>query len=121
MVQYWGLAGVFVGTLASSVAVPNWYRPIVVYKYVFDSSVIDYFKRFFFYSLILILNIFITSSIQTYFFSDINLLNFVINMFLCLIIPNLFIISVFYKTKDFKKSKNIILNQLKGAKIWRRK
>lgn len=121
MVQYWGLTGVFVGTLASSIAVPNWYRPIVVYKYVFDSSVIDYFKRFFVYSLVLIINIFITSMIQKQFFGEINLLNFIINMFLCLIIPNLFIILVFYKTKDFKKSKRMVMNQLKGVKLWKRK
>ena len=37
-VKLWGLLGVFVGTIASTILVILWARPYYVYKYVFKES-----------------------------------------------------------------------------------
>lgn len=44
--KYWGLKGVYIGTLVSSMW-PNIVRPIIIFKYVFQRSSADYFKRYF--------------------------------------------------------------------------
>jgi len=113
LVRKIGLAGVFMGTLVSSIAAPNWYRPIVVYKYIFDDSVINYFKELFFYLFVFIINIIITNEIKTLFFSEVNLINFIFNMLMCTIIPNLIIIIIFHKTNEFKKTKKMFVKLIK--------
>ena len=35
--KYWGLNGVIIGTIVSSI-IPNYFRPYVIYKYVFEES-----------------------------------------------------------------------------------
>ena len=47
LVQRWGLAGVFMGTLVSSIVLPCWQRPYVVYKYALKTSCKKYFIKYY--------------------------------------------------------------------------
>ncbi|MEO3945388.1 hypothetical protein [Gorillibacterium sp. CAU 1737] len=50
LVQYMGIAGVFLGSLIGSLVVPFWYTPHLVYRHVFKRSVADYYRRYVGYS-----------------------------------------------------------------------
>ncbi len=47
-----GIIGVFLGTTISFVTTSFWVEPMVLYKYGFQRSVLDYFKRYGFYVLV---------------------------------------------------------------------
>ena len=60
LVRYIGITGVFVGTLISSVFVPFWTTPYLVYKKVFKLPLVHYFRTYFLYLLIGVGTYFIT-------------------------------------------------------------
>ena len=49
LVKPLGIAGVLLGTLISSIAIPLWQRPYIIYKYIFKKSSKEYFILFFKY------------------------------------------------------------------------
>jgi len=107
-----GLAGVFLGTVISSIAIPCWYRPMVVYRYAFHRSCKEYFVIYAKYAAVVLLNLFLTIGI-----SKVLLLkmggsmwsDFLIKGGVCAIVPNLIIILLFRKTEEF----NYIVSLLK--------
>lgn len=51
LVQWWGIAGVFIGTLISALALPFWTTPLLVYKKVFDRPVWLYYRKYSLYTM----------------------------------------------------------------------
>lgn len=49
LAKYMGVAGVFLGTIIGSLLTADWYRPIVIYKHVFHTSVRRYYLRYLLY------------------------------------------------------------------------
>lgn len=102
---YLGLPGVFLGTVVSSVSIPCWYRPVVVYRYAFQKSPKEYFITYFKYMAVVALNVWLVIGIDKYLLKNICLSKF--GMFLskglvCLLIPNIIIIVLFYNTEEFQ-------------------
>ena len=52
LVKKVGLLGVLMGTFISSVALPSWQRPMIVYKYILQKSSLRYFIEYFKYAFI---------------------------------------------------------------------
>ena len=121
LVQRWGLAGVFMGTLVSSIILPCWQRPYIVCKYALNTSSKDYFVKYFKYlSMVIVLTIGI-SFICHKFLLDTTIFNFILRMILCILVPNTLFILIFRKTSDFKEIVNIINNVLGGRFTWIKK
>lgn len=55
-----GLIGVLIGTIVSSIAIPCWQRPYLIYKYVLNKSSVQYFIEYFKYTFILLICTIIT-------------------------------------------------------------
>jgi O-antigen/teichoic acid export membrane protein len=103
LVQYLGLAGVFMGTILSSILLPFWHRPMIVYRYVFDVSSIEYFIKYFQFSLVVVFNTFLAGSLIDIVFKDeISYMSFFFSLMICLIVPNILIVLFFYKSKEFQ-------------------
>jgi O-antigen/teichoic acid export membrane protein len=101
LVQHVGITGVFIGTFISTITVPYWIAPYLVYKKVFKINVLYYFIKYFLYFFIGIFAYFITywaGSLLT--LSPFS--NLVIRGILCLIIPNLIYILLFHRTAEFQ-------------------
>lgn len=99
-----GLPGVFLGTVVSSVAVPCWYRPMVVYKYAFQKPVSEYFARYFMYLAVVFLNLFLVIGINHVIIDSFVFnvyISFVLKMTVCAILPNAVIIILFHRTDEF--------------------
>lgn len=101
LVQYIGIAGVFTGTIVSALFVPFWRTPYLVYKNVFSKPVYQYFSTYFSYVLLgvgaYLLTNFICSFIRINSFLDL-----ILEGLICLSVPNLIYISVFYRTSEYK-------------------
>lgn len=61
-VKYFGLAGIFLGTLTSTLTTSFWVEPYILYKHKFNQTIKDYFQRYGKYSLVVM-----TSTLISYF------------------------------------------------------
>ena len=121
LVQKWGLAGVFMGTLVSSVVLPCWQRPYIVCKYALNTSSKGYFKKYIKYLFVVILCTVGIAFICNRFLFETTMINFILRMGICTIIPNCLFILLFRKTDEFKEIINIMDNMLGGKIPWIRK
>lgn len=108
LVQYIGLVGVFLGTTISTLSIVFWNVPRLVYKNVFKKPLIIYFKKYALYTFLT----FVVGIITTYACGIIQVnhtfTSLVLKGILCLLIPNLFYFTVFYKTQEFQYIYNIL-------------
>lgn len=109
LVRYFGILGVFIGTTISTLTTVSWIEPYVLYKYGLRSSVISYFKRYLLYSIVTLLTLFITLGL-TNIFNEVNVLNFSIQLIICIVIPNIIFIGLFYRTEEFQYLRNVLIN-----------
>ena len=107
LVHYIGLAGILLGTLISYL-LPLIIKPFIVFKYVFDKNVFEYFKTFFVQVFTLLLSGVVVFCILNLIHFNSLILEVIINFVLSLIIPTIIIILVYGKTEEFNRSKNRI-------------
>ena len=101
LVKFLGISGIFIGTILSTLFVPFWIAPKLVYRKVFEMSPIEYFKEYIIYSIIALITAIITyftcSLIPT---ESIALVG--VRVIIAGIIPNIIYIIIFHKTEEFK-------------------
>lgn len=103
----YGVIGIFIGTIISTVTTSLWVEPYVLYKYCFKENLIDYFKRFIGYTILLIISYFIINFVCSYI--NINLIfNFIIKGIVSTILCFIIIIIVFKNTDEFRYFKNLV-------------
>ena len=108
LVKRIGLLGVIIGTIVSSLVLPNWQRPYLVYKYVLNTSSKSYFLNKLKYIFILFISSFLTLS----FFRYIN----IGNLLVVITTKIVFVLCVFFlllallyrKTEEYKYIVNVI-------------
>lgn len=119
LVKFFGIAGVFLGTLISTLAVPFWVAPYLVYKKVFKRSVKLYFTKYIVFTLIALGTCSITSLLSNFLWSK-GILNLLMNAALSLVIPNIIYIAIFHKTEEFRYIEKVVLNLLSNKMIYRK-
>ncbi|WP_091169436.1 lipopolysaccharide biosynthesis protein [Paenibacillus sp. 1_12] len=100
LVQYWGIAGVFFGTFVSTIAVPFWIAPYLVYKKSFKVPLRNYFAKYAYYFVVGLATLIITYYICGLIIS-VSLISFAIKTAIALIIPNIIYVILFRKTEEF--------------------
>lgn len=109
LVKTIGLLGVFIGTVISGFWLWFYSYPKFIYKGLFNKSIKNYLLETIAYILIFIIIATSTYLISTIFSSINNTwIILIINLFICLIIPNLIIIVLFRKKDTYKYLINII-------------
>ena len=112
LVKYIGISGVFIGTLISNFTVIFWTKPFVVYKYVFNVPLKEYFKMYFKYLIIgfipLIISIISTISIKDS--QDIGM--FILNCCINIVVINCCYLIIFWNSKEFLYFRNLFLNNI---------
>ena len=101
LAKFMGVAGVFLGTIIGSLLTADWYRPIVIYKHVFHTSVRRYFGRYLCYVvlgfLLIVSTYYVTSLIRTPY----TFLTFAIKCILAAVVPLAGNTLLFYKSTEF--------------------
>ena len=114
-----GLAGVFLGTVVSGLAVPCWYRPIIVYKYTFERSPKEYFVTYAKYFATVMLSLVLVKVVDIWFVDTVfeNVyIAFFAKMVVCTLLPNLIVCLAFFKTDEFKYIMNLGKSIIKRRK-----
>lgn len=96
-----GLAGVFVGTIISTL-LPLIIKPIIVYKNIFEKKVSLYFKEFSIQTLIVVISTIITVCLTKYIIISNIYIDLVFRLFISVIVPGLFIYLFYRKNEAFK-------------------
>ncbi|MPQ42305.1 lipopolysaccharide biosynthesis protein [Clostridium tarantellae] len=108
LVKYLGLGGIFLGTTISTLSIVFWNVPRLVYKNVFKIPVRKYFYKYLFYLILTICTGIITTILCNSFFEGYTFLSLVFRGIICIAIPNIVYLLIFFKTEEFKYIKNKI-------------
>ncbi len=107
--KIWGLAGVFIGTIASTLIVYLYSYPKYVYNKLFKESGFNYVIQIFKYLIISICLLIITYLLTLIFSINNSYIQIIINTLLCIFIPNILLFAIFRKSEEF----NTYLEMLK--------
>lgn len=107
LVKYYGIAGVFIGTLISYI-VPFIVKPFIIYKYMFSKNVIEYFKLMFKQIIVLLIASLIVSFINSKIYLSSALLLFIVRGTISVVIPLIIILIFYYKDESFEMLKDKI-------------
>lgn len=107
LLKFFGIAGVFMGTVLSNLVLHLYSYPKYVYKKLFNRSYLNYYKEMISYLLIAFISGLLTYALSITIVLSNAILDFVLNIVICLLIPNLFNIFVFKDTKEFKYFVNL--------------
>lgn len=112
--KIFGLAGVFIGTVVSGLALWCYSYPKFVYKKLFDRDYLSYAKETIGYIALFIVIASITYCISLMINFDNVYLEFLSNIVISLIIPNLLMLIIFIKNDNFKYYYNILFKRRKS-------
>ena len=102
LTKEYGLIGVFLGTLISSIIADILLSPYFLYKKYFNKSYIEYIKKYFVYLCITISNILITYIICGMLPSNLNIiLSILVKLIICIITTNITIWIMFKNKEEF--------------------
>ena len=102
LVKFLGILGIFLGTIISTICTCFWTEPYFLYKIKFHHKLREYFKKYIFYIVITILIMVIVIGILQFIVTGHNIYLLIIKGILSFIIPNLILVCIFYRTKEFK-------------------
>lgn len=110
--RYIGIVGIFLGTMISTILIPFWIPPKLIYNKVFKKSVLSYFKIYIIYTIIAIGVGHVTTIFSNSIFIDMKLIEIIIRGLICVIIPNSIYLLLFYRNNEFKYLYKIIKLQV---------
>lgn len=114
--KYYGITGILLGTMVSTLSTCFWIEPYVLYKYGFHNSIYNYFKKYLKYTIVMIF-----AGVITWFASSIfasySIVGFIGKAIICAVVPNIIFLIIYYRTKEFRylfdKIRPIIFKQIK--------
>ncbi|RKQ15446.1 lipopolysaccharide biosynthesis protein [Ureibacillus endophyticus] len=116
LVKSFGINGVLLATTISTLTTCFWVEPFVLYKHGFKSSAIPFFRKYLLYGIVTFVTCIITYYIANI-FSDSSIVNFILQLVICITIPNFIFLILFNKTMEFKYInellKGLIRNRIK--------
>ena len=99
LAHYIGLPGIVIGTIISSLFVPFWISPKIVYKYIFEKKFITYFLTFIRNAFYIIIVVLLISFIQNYISISNNTISLVVDLVISVISCIIFEMIIFSKNK----------------------
>lgn len=111
-----GISGVFIGTLVSTLLFSFWIKPVIVYKNIFKKNVFEYFKRILFQISITCIMGLVCLAFGEIIFSEYTTINLLCRLGVCIVIPNIIFVLIYFKTNEFKYVYNITNSLVKKIK-----
>ena len=108
-----GLVGVYIGTIVSGI-IPSFIRPYIVYKNIFENSVVEYYKS---YILRLLLTVAMSAgsfAIVSKITSTITWFSFFVAVIFVAVVPNLILLILYFKSDEFKYLFSILRGMFKN-------
>lgn len=114
LARSYGMIGILLGTLISTLSTAFWVEPYIVYKHIFKKKAKDYFTRYSFYTSILVFAAICTKA-STLRLTSNSIGFFILKLVLVTFIPNSIFFIVFRKSDEFKYLKNMLNPLIKKA------
>lgn len=105
----WGIIGVKLATIISSLLTLQWFDPWLVYRRVFRRPVSDYFKTFLCYTLVTAACAAVTYYLGALLPEFNRYARFAVLCVLCVVIPNGAVVLLFRKTREFQEVSAILV------------
>ena len=105
----WGLFGILFATFIARFLTNLWYDPYAIFVHGFHKSPIMYLKKYVHYLCILFIAGFLCK-ISFMFIHGNLFLTVILKVILCSLVTNITFLLFFYKTKEFTKLRNVIMN-----------
>ncbi len=115
-VRFFGLAGVFMGTITSTMLVFLYSYPKYVYKLVLEGTYLEYFKLHIKHGLLTLIICLITGYISSFILVSNIWLQLILNGILCLFLPNFLYFLFATRMPEFDFYKEKIENMMKNRK-----
>ena len=116
LAKLFGIQGIILGTIVSTLSTSFWIEPFILYKHGFNSSVKSYFCRYAKYTTFMIIVGGLTFYISSI-FSDNTIPGFIGKIVVCIVIPNIALLIYLWKSEEvqylFQMFKNIIDKKIK--------
>ncbi|WP_455542987.1 lipopolysaccharide biosynthesis protein [Intestinibacter sp.] len=113
LVRKFGVIGIFIGTIISTLTTCFWIEPLVLYKCVLKEKVVDYYKRYIAYTAVGVVaglvTLFLCNLIKT-----VSFIYLFVKVGICVVVVNLIFLVAFYKTKEFSYIKNTAIRLIKN-------
>ncbi len=106
-----GITGVLLGTLISTVTVPFWVEPYVLYKHGLKKKLHSYYIFYFGYLAVTVFTAGITVFLCS--LTSSGIAGFILKIAICTMVPNLIYILAYYRTKEFHYLKSVAIGFLK--------
>lgn len=102
-----GILGILLGTLISTLLVPFWLEPVILYRFGLGISPHAYFIRFGVYTLVTVF----AGTITGLFCNQlpVGLIAFIFRMFICFVVPNVIFWVIYRQTEEFKYIYRIVI------------
>ena len=110
--KFFGLAGVFMGTIMSSMVLHLYSYPKFVYKGVLKRRYKEYFKMFFGYTCLAIIIILASYFIKEIISTNNVVISTIISVIIAIMIPTCIIIILFRKKDEYKFFKEMIMDKI---------
>lgn len=101
-VQYWGVFGVYLATLISRLLTQCWYDPYLVFYNVFKKGLKKYYFEYLLYALITFFSCMITNCIANITSFGNNYIDFLYQIIVCIVTPNILFLILFFKSNNLK-------------------
>ena len=109
LVRPFGLTGIFLGTTISTLLIPFWTQPLIVYRQIFSKSITNYLFLYLSYTLVAVGSGFLVIKITEFFICD-SMIKIVLKAILVFAMVNFTYILIFYRTKEFQSLLKIVLD-----------
>lgn len=103
-----GMIGIFLATIISKLLTTIWYMPYLIYKKCYDKKPFIFYLKYLYYTLSIILTYFISNYLIS-FIPIKGIFGFIVKAITTVIISNIFLLILFFKTKEFQE----VLNKVK--------
>lgn len=113
LLKLYGLVGVFMGTIASSLVYWIYSFPKLIYKGLFNKSYKSYILEILSYIFLLTSLSFITYKVTSLFIIKNILLKVIVDIIVCCFAPNVILLILFHRTEEYKYFYNLLKNILK--------
>ena len=112
LAQIWGLAGVITGTIVSQMILFFYSYPVFVYKKLFNKRIGVFYKETLKYFVVFLLVFLASFGISKMIMTDVIIWRLIINIFTCIVVPNVLLYWFFRKTSEFTYFITIIKSRM---------
>ena len=115
--RQWGINGVIASLILSTLLTSFWIEPYILFKGTVKMKLLKYYSDYFKFTLITIISSYISRLIYINFFVQVNTINFLCGVFLCIVITVFFWIFVFYNREEMQFIIKLTKNKINRNKI----